>query len=151
MSIGMMYRPIQRDDIMAISRVHRRACLIAYRFMNWSHSEDEVCAWYSDKFASWDWGLVAEESTKVTGFIATSGAFIDQLFVDPDHQRRGIGTSLLTTALQMLTPPVTLTVFKENAPARRLYERHGFRESGDFYNATERAVELVYRYCQLSG
>jgi ribosomal protein S18 acetylase RimI-like enzyme len=112
--------------------------------MNWSHSEDEAHDWYANKFASWDWGLVAEEKTVVVGFIATTSTHIDQLFVDPDYQRFGIGTSLLTAALQR-APVVTLTVHEANIPARRFYEAHGFREAGRSFNEIDMAIELFYR------
>ena len=38
----MHSRLLLADDVAGIARVHRRACLIAYKFMNWSYSEDEV-------------------------------------------------------------------------------------------------------------
>ena len=143
---GITQRPLVAGDIPAISRVHFNACRIAYRFMNWSYSEDEVREWYAGKFAEWDWGLVAETAEAgVVAFVATSGTHLDQLFVDPDHQRRGLGTALLDAALRMMSPPVTLHVFEENAPARRLYERHGFQRAGAFLNEVEHATELIYR------
>ena len=141
----MHSRLLLADDLAGIARVHRRACLIAYKFMNWSYSEDEVRDWYAGIFASWDWGLVAETQTALVGFVATSGAHLDQLFVDPDYQKRGIGTSLLTAALSRTPAPVTLNVFEANTPARRFYESHGFHEAGAFFNETEHALELVYR------
>jgi ribosomal protein S18 acetylase RimI-like enzyme len=143
--IGITYRHILERDVAAIAHVHRRACLIAYRFMNWSYSEDAVREWYAGKFASWDWGLVAEEKTVVVGFVATSGAHLDQLFVDPGYQKLGIGTSMLAAALQRMPALVTLTMFEANTPARRFYENHGFREAGSFFNENDRSVELVYR------
>ena len=131
-------------DVAAIARVHRRACLIAYRFMNWSYSEVEVRDWYAGKFPAWDWGLVAEERNAVVGFAAAQGIHLDQLFVDPDHQRLGIGATLLSAALQRTPPVLTLDVFEENRPARRFYERHGFHEVSRYLNEHEAAVELLY-------
>ena len=69
---------------------------------------------------------------------------MDQLFVEPAHQGRGIGTRLLTTALARMPPSVMLNVFEGNGPARRFYERRGFRKVGRFLNEMENAVELVY-------
>lgn len=57
--------------------------------------------------------------------------FIEQIQILPSHQGRGIGrevmSSLLTEAKQMGLP-VSLNVLRDN-PARRLYERLGFRIS----------------------
>jgi putative acetyltransferase len=109
------YRRLQEADIAAISRVHRSACLIAYRFMDWSHTEEQVRDWYSGKFAEWDWALVAE-AERVVGFVATPGSHVDQLFVAPEHQRTGIATRLFGAALDRISGPVTLNVFGRNMP-----------------------------------
>jgi ribosomal protein S18 acetylase RimI-like enzyme len=142
---AIAYRTLRKDDVPAIARVHWQACSIAYRFMGWSYSEDEVRDWYAGKFAEWDWGLVAMEEGRVVGFVATTGSHIDQLFIDPEHQSRSVGTALLKAALKRLGGTATLHVFEQNASARRFYERHGFREAGSFFNEAEKAVELVYR------
>jgi putative acetyltransferase len=113
--------------------------------MNWSYSETEVRDWYAGKFPGWDWGLVAEDETAVVGFIAVAGTHLDQLFVDPDHQKRGIGARLLAAALQRTPAVLTLDVFEENRVGRRFYERYGFREEKRFWNEEESAIDLLYR------
>jgi ribosomal protein S18 acetylase RimI-like enzyme len=90
------------------------------------------------------WGLIAEDDSTAVGFVAVTGAHLDQLFVDPDYQKRGIGTYMLRRALGRAPAVATLNVFEQNAPARSFYERHGFREMRRFLNENERAVELVY-------
>lgn len=147
----LTYRPMVEADVAAIAGVHRRACLIAYQFMNWSYTEDEVRDWYAGKFREWDWAMVAEEGTAVVVFIAASGAYVDQLFVDPGRHGRGVGGALLSAALQRQPGLITLTVFEGNTPARQFYERHGFQASGGFFNEEEDAVELVYRRDGISG
>jgi GNAT superfamily N-acetyltransferase len=140
----LRYRELLASDIPAIARVHRRACLVAYAFMNWSYSEWECRRWYEGKFPEWDWGLIAEDSAPIA-FIAVTGTHLDQLFVAPVHQRRGVGTCLLRAALERAPSIATLNVFEKNASARTFYEKNGFREVRRFLNARERAVELVYR------
>jgi ribosomal protein S18 acetylase RimI-like enzyme len=142
---GYVLRRLQADDLDAISRVHWRACRIAYRFMNWSYSEGEVRRWYAGKLDQWDWGRVAWAGESVAGFIAASGAHLDQLFVDPDHQRAGIGSALLRALLERGQRPVTLNVFALNAPARAFYERFGFRQTDAWWNGQDQALELLYR------
>ncbi|TMJ85237.1 MAG: hypothetical protein E6G79_08450 [Alphaproteobacteria bacterium] len=66
----LTFRPLRTDDLTAISLVHRRACLIAYRFMQWSYSLEEVEAWYSPKFAEWTWTQAAFDADAMAGFIA---------------------------------------------------------------------------------
>ena len=138
------FRPLETDDLEAISLVHYRACLIAYRFMNWSYSLLEVELWYSGKFAEWTWTWAAFEADAMAGFIALKDQHIDQLFVDPQHQRSGIGSALLREALKRTASPVTLHVFEENAGARAFYEKHAFQERDRRMNTEEGAIDLLY-------
>ena len=138
-------RRLHTDDLAGISRVHWRACRIAYRFMNWSYTEDEVRRWYAGKLQGWDWGRVACADGAVVALVATAGAHIDQLFVDPDHQRAGIGRALLAAALERGPRPATLHVFEENRPARRLFEAFGFRPADAWWDEQDHARMLLYR------
>jgi ribosomal protein S18 acetylase RimI-like enzyme len=139
------FRPIQTQDIAAISLVHHRACLIAYRFMNWRYSLDEVERWYTAKFAEWTWTLAAfDADATLAGFIALTDRHVDQLYVDPSHQRRGIGSALLGEALKAAPGRITLDVFEENAPARAFYEKHGFQGRDRWMNEQEGAIDLLY-------
>ena len=67
------------------------------------------------------------------GWIQTSveddALFLRQLFVEESFQRRGVGTSVMMLLINEATSSgraMTLGVVKTN-PARRLYERLGFR------------------------
>jgi len=62
---------------------------------------------------------------EMTGIIAFRADWIDQLYVLPHAQRRGIGTKLLQIA-QCSYPRLHLRTFQRNARARRFYERRGF-------------------------
>jgi ribosomal protein S18 acetylase RimI-like enzyme len=62
-----------------------------------------------------------------------SEIFLQQFFIAPDQQRRGIGTAVLDFLVPVWNAagkPVTLTVLRNN-PARRLYERFGFLVAGE--------------------
>jgi GNAT superfamily N-acetyltransferase len=77
-------------------------------------------AWYASKFPEWDWGLIAEDKGTAVGFVAAIGPHLDQLFVDPEYQGRGIGTHLLKATLDRMPAIVTLNVFEQCACARVL-------------------------------
>jgi ribosomal protein S18 acetylase RimI-like enzyme len=55
---------------------------------------------------------------------------IQNLFVEPDHRNRGLGSGLLEAAEQMLAERgadvVSLEVLAPNERARRFYRRHGY-------------------------
>lgn len=63
----------------------------------------------------------------------SSEVFLQQLFVEPEYQRRGIGSEVLQTLLnrwQATGKSVVLNVLKNN-PARNLYQRLGFSVVGE--------------------
>jgi ribosomal protein S18 acetylase RimI-like enzyme len=58
---------------------------------------------------------------------------LEQIYLAPDRQGRGLGSILLRQLAEEWRTsgkPVALRVLKEN-PARRLYERFGFRVTGE--------------------
>lgn len=69
---------------------------------------------------------LAVERNRVVGFLAVAAGHIDQLYVDPEFQRQGVGTALLAKA-QSLFPELTLFTHQRNEKARAFYEGHGFR------------------------
>jgi ribosomal protein S18 acetylase RimI-like enzyme len=129
-------------DVPAIARVHRAACLVAYRFMAWDHDLPEIEAWYAGKFPGWDFARIAECDSQVAGYLGAAGGLLDDLFIDPAFQRRGIGRTLVSAQLARGIRPVRLEVFEENAPARALYETFGFIVTERFFNAADGAWEL---------
>ena len=138
------FRPLAANDVEAISGVHHRACLIAYRFMSWRYPIDEVERWYAGKFAEWSWTRAALDADVIVGFIALKDRHIDQLYVDPNHQRRGIGTALLEQAIRSVPGRITLDVFEDNLGARAFYEKHAFSARDRWMNEQEGAIDLLY-------
>ncbi len=130
------------DDLPAIARVHRASCLVGYAFMGWDYPLPEIEAWYAGKFPGWDFTRIAECEGQVAGYLGAAGGLLDDLFIDPAFQRRGIGRTLVAAQLDRGIRPVTLEVYEENAPARALYEAFGFIVSERFFNAAEGAWEL---------
>ena len=82
--------------------------------------------------------LVAEETGKLCGFVcaqAVAGEWeIENVVVAAEFLRRGIAQELVRTLIQLAqheaASAVLLEVRESNLPARRLYEKHGFREVG---------------------
>lgn len=63
------------------------------------------------------------------GIVSVSGNLIENLYVLPEMQNRGYGTTLLNFAAAQCDTP-TLWVLNINENARRLYLRRGFTETG---------------------
>ena len=74
------------------------------------------------------------------------GAEIVAIHSLPESRGTGLGAAMLTKALaQIGDQPVFLWAFKENARARRFYEKHGFRWDGSERGSEfDGAVEVRY-------
>jgi ribosomal protein S18 acetylase RimI-like enzyme len=70
------------------------------------------------------WVVVA--NGQVSAFMAMDGDFIDQLYVHPDRQRRGIGKALLDFARERSPGHLWLYTLQVNTGARDFYEKNGF-------------------------
>ncbi|MDX8467803.1 GNAT family N-acetyltransferase [Mesorhizobium sp. VK23B] len=88
---------------------------------------------------------VAEAGGRIVGFIAVSGEWVEQLYLDPAWTGQGIGSRLLTQATASLQV-VKLHCFQANTGARRFYERHGFRAEalGDGSTNEEGLPDILY-------
>lgn len=75
------------------------------------------------------WSLyVADDGGRLAAMLAlhVPDRYLDQLFVAPDYQRRGIGRRLLAFTRQQLPDEIRLRCVRENEKAWRWYEREGF-------------------------
>jgi putative acetyltransferase len=91
------------------------------------HSVEEDLKFFAEVIFKKDQIFIAEENQKILGFIAFNSEFIDQLYVLPEAQRRGIGSRLLKFA-QDFSPHLKLWTFQENQRAQAFYKKHGFNE-----------------------
>ncbi|OCJ02639.1 acetyltransferase [Rhizobium sp. AC44/96] len=90
--------------------------------------------------------LGATVEHRLVGVIAHGRGWVEQLYVLPAFQDRGIGSLLLGEAKGAMDD-IQLWTFSKNAGARSFYERHGFvaeRETdGD---NEEREPDILYRW-----
>jgi ribosomal protein S18 acetylase RimI-like enzyme len=70
---------------------------------------------------------VAEREEGLLGFLAIRGSYIDRMYVRPEAQRTGVGTTLLDKARELSPSGLELHTHQENHGARNFYEKHGFR------------------------
>ncbi len=70
---------------------------------------------------------IAEADGRMLGFLALAVAEdrLDQLFVAPDAQGRGVGSRLFARAVDRLPAGFWLTTQQENVRARAFYEHRG--------------------------
>ena len=90
------------------------------------HSDDDVRSWFATVVLRHRESWVVEEPVGITAVLVLEPGSIDQLYVDPDHIGRGLGTRLVDLAKELNPDGVDLWTFQSNVGARRFYERHGF-------------------------
>jgi ribosomal protein S18 acetylase RimI-like enzyme len=76
-----------------------------------------------------EWTIVATEGDVVLGYAAATRNHLENLYIDPSAQGRGVGTTLLAGVEARLTgrfEVVTLRCLHANPGARRLYDRKGY-------------------------
>ena len=95
------------------------------RYLPRLHTDDETRAFFRDVVMREQEVWVADVAGRVVGFIALSDAMIEHLYVAPGEQGRGVGRTLLDHAKSRRPGGLELWVFRDNAGARRFYERHG--------------------------
>jgi [ribosomal protein S18]-alanine N-acetyltransferase len=82
------------------------------------------------------WYVVAEDAAEVVGYagllVNADTADVQTLAVAPGRQRQGLGSAVLAALIEEAqrrgVREVLLEVRADNAPALRLYARHGFEE-----------------------
>ena len=145
-------RPATTDDAHAIARVHVLSWQVAYRgllpdaILNGLSVEQRRTIWHQ-LLANNDgiFTLVAERNAELVGFCSIATPSRDEdateqtcevtaIYVAPSAWRAGIGSALLTTALEEIRQDgwreVTLWVFAANAGARAFYDGFGFVPDG---------------------
>jgi len=90
------------------------------------HTDDEVTEWFATVVLPERETWVIDCDGAVVALLVLEPGWIDQLYVDPDCTRRGLGSRLLAVAKAASPGGLDLWTFRSNAGARRFYERHGF-------------------------
>jgi putative acetyltransferase len=138
-------RQLGLDDMASAAAVHRAPFDERLPWLVGRRSVDEDRSYFEERVfkACVVWG--AFEKGTLVGIIAFREGWIDQLYVLPHAQKRGIGTSLLRIA-QATFPRLSLWTFQRNEAARRFYEAHGFLvvEKTDGGGNEEREPDALY-------
>jgi ribosomal protein S18 acetylase RimI-like enzyme/chorismate mutase len=124
----VVLRPAESDDLPAVAALLLRARSGSPFLPPLVHPPDEVRSWVG----GWDLGQqdvwVAESAGALLGFARAHAAWLDDLYVDPAHQRAGVGTLLLDLVRSTRPGGFCLWVFVSNRPARAFYRKHGLVE-----------------------
>lgn len=83
--------------------------------------------------------LLKDDQTPV-GVVSVNGNLIENLYVHPAYWRRGYGAALLEYAQTQCCAAPVLWILSSNDAARKLYEKHGFAQTGK----TKRLNDMLY-------
>jgi len=123
-----LIRPYKSDDFAAITILWRRAREQAFPDFQRrkGHTFEEDQAYFRDVILVNNDVWVSELDGVVIAFLSIAGDFIDQLYVDPNYQRRGLGKALLGHARSLSPEHLWLYTLQINTNGRAFYEKNGF-------------------------
>ena len=134
----------QAAEVHAISwrESHRDFC--SKEFVDIHTAERQIKYLQSQMKNGTDFYLLSDAG-KPVGIVSIRDNVVGDLYVLPDEQGRGYGTQLLHFAIERCAGTPTLWVLNQNQRAIRLYERNGFRLTGERKELSETLSELQMR------
>lgn len=144
----MDFRKLVLADMAPAALVHRVSFDAALPSLSGLHTPAEDKTYFQSLHGSCDcWG--GFENQKLVGILVLRGEWIEQLYVLPQLQGKGIGGGLLDIAMEG-HGALSLWTFVQNKSAQAFYERRGFtkiRETDGSENE-ERAPALLYQWAR---
>lgn len=146
MDVMITTRPATEADHSFIHRIHRLAYrdMIERQFGYWD--EPRQSGLLDCDLATDNYEMVLWEG-RPCGFFSYSTdsgrLHLINLAIHPQYQGRGVGgrvLELLKERAQLKNQPLSLGAYKTNSGARRFYEKHGFKKTG------ETTVHILYRW-----
>ena len=119
-----MLRRARPDDVDAIVEIFVTSRAEAMPWLPVLHTPDEDREHFARRIAHEEvW--VAEHDGRVAGFASIDDGWLNDLYIAPGHQRRGIGDALFARAKDSMPSGFRWYVFQWNERARRFYEARG--------------------------
>lgn len=118
-------RRLAAGDAAEVAGVFQRSRATAMPWLPVLHDGTEDLAFFGAELGEGSsWGAFVDGT--LVGFAIRHDDWLRHLYVDPRHQRRGIGSALVVRVIAESTDGLQLWAFARNAPAIAFYRRHGF-------------------------
>ncbi len=115
------------------------------------HDAEQVRVWVGELVRAEEVWLAMNGRDEAEAMMLLAGEWIEQLYVLPGCQGRGLGSALVELA-QARRRSLALWTFEANTRARAFYEARGFRRSGPASSDNEEgAPALCYRWSAREG
>jgi putative acetyltransferase len=140
-------RKAEPSDLHAIAGLFRLARGTCLPFLPQLHTRQEDVEFFREKIFPGFALTVAEQNGLIAGYSAVSQGWLEQLYVSPQFQGRGVGCQLLARVKEEQAE-FQLWVFQKNVNARRFYEKQGIRlvRLTDGAGNEEREPDALYEW-----
>ena len=142
-------RRLRAVDMAAAAQVHRLSFDECMPWLAGLHTPQEDCRFWSGHLFAFCtiWG--AELAGRLVGVIAYREDWVEQLYVLPQAQGQGVGSSLLEMA-KADQPQLSLWTFQRNTQARQFYEARGFVpvKETDGAGSEEKEPDVLYHWAR---
>ncbi|ALG14511.1 hypothetical protein AOZ06_02825 [Kibdelosporangium phytohabitans] len=145
------YRRATAADAAGVAGVWLASFRAALPTVRRAHTDDEVRAWLEHVVIPGRETWVAQSGDTCVGMMVLHDGWIEQLYLSPGHRGRGIGDGFVDLAKRANPAGLQLWTFQVNGPARRFYERHGFRQAELTDGSANEEREPDVRYVWLPG
>lgn len=128
-TVALVVRPARHHDFSRLLQIWRGAVEASHTFLTRADVD-----WYQSVVERYlpqlnDLRVAVDQEGNLVGFVAQDEGEIYMLFVAPDAQGRGVGTTLLEDVGAQFSV-VRLDVNEQNPSARAFYRARGFEETG---------------------
>ena len=140
------YRPDDFDALTIVWRISREKSLPEFQREK-GHFFYEDQNYFQNHILQNNQVWVVESEQRPVAFMAINKDFIDQLYIHPDYQRRGIGRALLDVARRLSPDHLWLYTLQVNVAARAFYEKNDFvAEKFGFSPPPENEPDVEYHW-----
>ena len=135
-------------DAVEVATVYIGSRRAAAAYLPTVGTDAEIRAFVIDRMVPQHETWVAEVGGRIVAVMVLDGDMVEQFYVSPGEQRRGVGDAMLAHARQLRPAGLRLWAFQRNTPARRFYEARGFiaKEFTDGATNMEREPDVLYQW-----
>lgn len=147
--MGVEIMPAGAGDLAAAGRVHAIAWQDSHRAFCAPefvalHTPERQARYLAEKLSNGSRLFLLRQDGEAVGVATVAGSLIEDLYILPECQNRGLGTALLRYAVGQCDSAPTLWILENNAGAERLYRREGFAPTGRRSAITDRLDEIEF-------
>jgi GNAT superfamily N-acetyltransferase len=146
--MAVSFRRASVADAAEVATVYIASRRGAAEYLPTVGTDAEIRAFVVDRMVPERETWIAEARGRIVAVMALDGHEVDQFYVAPGEQRRGVGDAMLAHAKRLRPAGLRLWAFQRNSPARRFYEARGFVATKFTNGATnmEREADVMYEW-----